>query len=519
MSDVFGPAQRISMVPGAVWSLRRGFWNGLTTLKFRGNRPAVVPLPPVHERPVIPVPFQGRYPDIPINGLMVADHVPADEATPTKRVFTGIQTALYKVFPPMQSGLPAIPPDANEALSSAYPRARRRDLPLPRRPAEYAEGADLGRLAVASPYACYLQRTGEGRFRWDLAALDGFECQPGLRPPGAVVDFRIDESGRRLEAVSIDCDLGRSSPGDRDWKAATGLALCAVTTHLSLVRHFNWIHLVAGSHLAMATRNHLSPDHPLRRLLWPHVYGTQSSNQVVTGPLMSPGGDFEAVFTYTHRGMCELFEATFGDFDLGMIEPEVDAGRRGVLTAGIDTPALDNRRRLMGVLFAHTRRYLGTYYPDDDALAGNGEFGDWLAAMDRHLPHGVGVITAGGISLDGAARLLATLIYLVTVEHEIVGSGLWDYQLWSDIHPVRVYRDGSRPPLDVYLRLVNGDFVLNVQRTPLMTDFSGLAVDDRGAEAFRTFRTDLRHLQLNLDGLPSGCWRMEPKMLKANINA
>ncbi|MEW6472025.1 MAG: hypothetical protein AB1679_07130 [Actinomycetota bacterium] len=518
MSDAVGSAERNPMA-GAVWALRRGFWNGLTTVKFRGNRPAVVSAPPDRERPVVPIPFRAVYPDIPINGLVVADHVPADEVTPMKRVFTAVQTALYKVFPPMQGGLPAISPDANEALSSAYPPAHRRDFRLPRRPAEYAEGPDLGRLAVASPYACYLQRTGEGQLRWDLAALDGFECQPGLRPPAAVVDFRIDESGRRLEAVSIDCDLGRSSPGDRDWQAATGLALCAVTTHLSLVRHFNWIHLVAGAQLAMATRNHLSSDHPLRRLLWPHVYGTQSSNQVVTGPQMSPGGDFEAVFSYTHRGMCDLFEAMCGDFDLGMIEPDVDAGRRGVLAAGFDTPALDNRRQLMDVLLAHTRRYLDAYYPDEDSLAADGEFGDWLAAMDRDLPHGVGAITAGAVSVDGAARLLATLIYLVTVEHEIVGSGLWDYQLWSDVHPVRVYRDGSRPPLDVYLRLVNGDFILNVHRMLLMTDFSELAVDLRGAEAFRAFLRDLRGLQAELDRQPAACWRMEPKMLKANINA
>ena len=40
--------------------------------------------------------------------------------------------------------------------------------------------------------------------------------------------------------------------------------------------------------------------------------------------------------------------------------------------------------------------------------------------------------------------LVSTLIYLTTVEHEIVGSGVWDYQTWSDVQP----RPGARRRLD-----------------------------------------------------------------------
>ena len=97
--------------------------------------------------------------------------------------------------------------------------------------------------------------------------------------------------------------------------------------------------------------------------------------------------------------------------------------------------------------------------------------------------------------MDGAVLLLSTLIYLTTVEHEIVGSGVWNYQLWSDAQPVRIYRNGERQPLDVYQRLVNANFNLNVHRTPLMSDFSSLALDGDGADAFRRFRSDLADLQ------------------------
>ena len=33
--------------------------------------------------------------------------------------------------------------------------------------------------------------------------------------------------------------------------------------------------------------------------------------------------------------------------------------------------------------------------------------------------------------------------------------------------PVRLYRDGRREPLDVYQRLINANFILNVTRSPI----------------------------------------------------
>ena len=74
-------------------------------------------------------------------------------------------------------------------------------------------------------------------------------------------------------------------------------------------------------------------------------------------------------------------------------------------------------------------------------------------------------------------------------------------------------------PLDVYQRLVNANFNLNVHRTALLSDLSSLALDGGGADAFRAFRSDLMDLQASLDDSPAAPWRMEPKRLKANINA
>ena len=86
---------------------------------------------------------------------------------------------------------------------------------------------------------------------------------------------------------------------------------------------------MCGGPLAFVTQNQLPVGHPIRRLLQPHVYATQSSNQMVSIVQMAPGGDFEKLFSFTHDGMCALFEATCEQFDLRMVEPALDARRRG----------------------------------------------------------------------------------------------------------------------------------------------------------------------------------------------
>ncbi len=502
-----------------MWRIRSSFWNALLTLKFRRAKPLVIPVPVPDNRPIVAVPFASAFPRIPIRGLITADHVPRDERQTVALMFCKFQAWLVRVFSPMQSGLPAVVADPEVALDQAYRPAMRRCFPTPLRAPGLDGGIDLGTMAVASPYSCYLQQDDDGRFHWDLSLLDSFECHAGLRSPAAQVEFELDPTSGTLRAVRIDSDLGVSVPTDSDWEVATQLAMCAVTTHLSLVRHFNWIHLVAGQPLAIATRNRLSASHPLRRLLQPHTHSTQASNQMVTIVQMEPGGDFENMFSFTHSGMCELMEATVSEYDLRTSHPALDTRMRGVAGSSVRSPALRNRESLADVIEAHVRRYLSIYYPSDGAVSGDSSLGAWTEDLAESIPNGVRELVGSQPTFEGMVALVSTCIYLTTVEHEIVGSGVWDYQLWSDAQPTRVHRNGQRPPLDVYSRVVKANFNLNVHRTPLMSDFSPLALDAKGAAAFRQFHQDLASLQSEMDQEPSSSWRIEPRRLKANINA
>lgn len=522
------------------WLLKKWFWNGLTRFKYRTNRPVRIPAPRETRRKLEPIKISGLLPEIPINHIQVANRVPGDEASwcfwrpgPVfrswlRQAFYTAQKALQRWLPPMQEGLPSIDANPAQALDAAYNRRYRKLFNPPKLPAEYAGDVDLGRLAVESPYACYLEKiSSDGNYQWDFWALGKYEHHTGLHSLGVRVLFRAvpdsDPARRRLVAEQIDSERGVSRPGDPDWPLARELALCAATTHMSLVRHFCWTHLIGSSALAIATRNCLPGDHPVRRLLWPHTYGTQDSNLLATKSQLTPGGDFEAIFSFTYRGLCGLFDDSHDGFNLARLHPKWDVERRGLLGGGFALPVHDNRQELFEVMYRHARNYLGHYYASDDNLRQDPYYGCWVQELKRLIPHGTQELLGAVPTLQSAAHLIAAFIFLESVEHESLGTNLWNYQLWPHVQPVRVYRNGQRLPLDVYQRLVNSNFILNVHRTNLLEDFSYLALDSAGADAMRQFSAELQELQHAIDNRPTSpaeaLWRIEPKNLEVNINA
>ena len=508
------------------WFLRKWFWIFIAWFKAAMNKPLDIPLPGPQGPRITPVPLCDAVPGLPIQRVLVCPpaQIPADERSASKTGFYRLQVWLYQAFSPMQPGLPNINADPDHALRRTYTWLHRRRFGPPVLPAEYLRSPDLGSLAVRGPYACYTRKNADGRFEWDLRSLSAAEHHEGLLTLGARVVFEVDPTQRVLRAVRIDSALGASVPGDTGWELSKKLALCSATTHLSLVRHFNWVHLAAASPLATATRNTLPADHPLLRLLWPYLYATHQSNDTVTRGQLLPGGDFETTFSYSFGGLCQLFDDTWAGLDFGINDPVMDARARQVIGQGFDTPTEDNLAALFDLMHEHALDYLSLYYPHAaqgtgiEGLRDDGVLLDWLDALNRLVPNGVG-LTRDSVDLAGLARLVARCIYLVSAQHEILGSFLWNYQLWTHRQPVRVYASGQPEPVDVYQRLVNANYNLNVSRRALMSDFSALAPDELGAQSMRRFQQRLQDLQSRMDSEPWTVWKLYPRALKVNINA
>jgi Lipoxygenase len=501
-----------------MWKLKSLFWNWLLVQKFQFSKPRRVPIPTDTACKIRRIPLVQRYPSIPISNIFVADHIPADETERARLIFCKVEALLYRVFPPKEPNLASIDADPAIAIARAYGDMHQKCFPAPVLPEEYQGPIDLGYLAVAGPYFCYLQRAPEGGYEWDLRELGRYECHPGLRTLGVRVLFVVDEAARRLVPVEIDCELGRCTPTDPEWQLAQKIALCAATTHLSLVRHFNGIHLALVAQFAVATRNTLAANHPVRRLVWPHVWGTQYSNEIITELFMMKGGDLEEIFSFTHAGLCKLIADTYEQYDIRVIDPSIDVDRRGIIKSEFDVPALENRLAHLDVILSHTYRYLNLYYSSDQDLQEDAQIREWVNELNRLVPGGVDRLLGDKFTIEGVARFIAAYIYAGTVEHDVIGSGLWDYQLWTHVQPARVYEDGRREPIDVYQRLVNFNFICNVSRAPLLQDLSYLALDAAGSAAFSRFLAELAALQASLETEDAACWKTSPKILELSVN-
>jgi arachidonate 15-lipoxygenase len=203
-----------------------------------------------------------------------------------------------------------------------------------------------------------------------------------------------------------------------------------------------------------------------------------------------------------------------------VLDPFTDAKDQEIYNSEFDLPTLENRRAHWNVISSHAYRYLRLYYDSDQELREDTAIKAWINDLNHYVPNGVYKLLDDKLTIEGVARLVTAYIYAGTVEHEAIGTGLWNYQLWTHVQPVRVYKNGRREPVDLYQRLVNYNFILNVSRAPLLQDLSYLAGNDRaGAVAFSTFLAELADLQIRLKAEPDECWKLYPADLEVSVNS
>jgi arachidonate 15-lipoxygenase len=479
-----------------------------------------VPVPADNPRKLVPVAFEKYFPGVILDNVRVGDYVPDDEKSAARLATSKALDWLARHFGPNQPALWEIADDPVIALRHAYPRLLESCFPTPKRPESLEPPlADLGDLAVRGPFALLIERGDDDLWYWQLEHLAEHDHHDGIVPLGCKVCFQVSAAENRLKPIWIESALGHISESDAVWHSAVHLAMCAANTELALVRHYNWVHLAFGCHVAIASRNWLPAEHPVRRLLWPHVHGTQYSNELSARAQLPQHGDFAQVFSLTATGVWSLFSETYQSFDAVVHDPHLDAVRRGVDKASFPTPTDDSLCRFYDIFLNHTNRYLAHYYPTCGSACEDAHVRRWRQALEDLVPNGVKSICPLDPNQTELARLCASIIYFATVQHDLVGTFLWNYQLWSDTAPVRIYENGERVPVDVYQRLVHGNFVLNVSRTPLMQDFSYLALDPNGADTFKMFLRELEELDQALTAEGPSLWQLRPRHLEAHINA
>lgn len=505
----------------ASWRLKKRFWSGWHSLRFTLAKQRKISQPRATKRSIGTMPFSRVDHEIQLQKILVFDKLPRDEAALGMRVLTRLGLFLNRVVPPMTAGAPEIDLDIEKALDSSLSKSYRKHFRCPQLPAELgcAGMPELELLAIKSPYSVFIERGDDGRLQWDFKMLGSFEHQDGLRSLGVQVFFDESPDTHKIAATEVNSDeFGRVFRGGPNWEASKAVAICAATTHLALTRHFNYVHLIGANHWDVTVRNHLAPDHPVYRLVWPHIANGLYTNYGITRCQLLADGDFVNIYSFTHRGLLAYYDAMYERYRVTITDPVADWEHRGLGDATFHRPSQDNLVDLFTIMRNHAQRYLEVYYDSDEHLRADRTVRAWLAALDALIPNGISGLLGDRVTRDGLARLIGAFIYEGNTIHDLAGTTLWDYQLWADRNPTRVYRDGRRIPVDVFQRMVNNNFGLQLRRAPLLADYSYLALDVKGAAAFKRFYGDCQELQARYDTAEAGPWRMQPSQLEISMN-
>lgn len=432
--------------------------------------------------------------------------------------------------------IPPIPSDHSRMIRKIYPKSFMRAWPHPPVvPPEVGSSTDLlADLAVAGPFADYVKRISEDEvsrvnaispghvdgdaFTIDLEELGRHAVKDGVLPIGCTVIFRYDEDGNRLATQSVVYRDAVVTRTDDSWAQVEKVALCSLSTHLTIIKHNVYIHLMYLTVHTAVTIDTLHPEHPIRRLIH-HCFQTAliGNYEVSQFQIRGQRSYCCTLFSYDYDRMIEVINAYLDVFDIRTMDPIRHARLRGVDHPEFPYPFLANVASLWDIIWSYVSEYVDHYYLGDYDAAKDLELEAWYQALHQRIPGGIEHY-AGPLKKDAVKKLCATLIYTSTVTHDNVNNIIWNYTTLHQYIPTVVPEDGSLPRADLAF-----DFLSTIIGTwkpfnMLLDGISSVALDAEGRRIMDGFVDAMKVRQAEMDAEPFTYHTIYPKKLNFSIS-
>ena len=498
----------------AAWRLRKFVWactwSFIVVMRLWPRRVRV----PTEDNAIELIPAPESYPDFRSAALVIPSDVPRAEMTLPGAMTVQVLHVLQDVYPIIASHQPDASADPEQRVKDAYswvyrlvkqPPAWDPELERARR-----EGNLLGALATGGPFAKLVERkraTG-GDYLIDLEYLARYQVRDGLAPLGCQI--HLSERHGRLLPTGIGYRGQTAAPGDTRWAFLERIALCSLATHTTVWRHGMQYHVGGVAPFAVMTHQ-LPPNHPIRRLLTPHIADTLSTNFHTHLTLRRSGFDVMG-FSFPYDTILRYYDDGANYFNITRLDPRADTTRRGIADS-IDYPYLQQASGYFDFFETYVREYLEHYYPDEATLAMDAAAQTWFSSLDRHVRHGIAEY-AGALTRASLTRLCALYIYSVSVEHE--DNTMWNYATFL---PATVREDGGAESVGQVQAIMDFEMVIASATNKLTRDFSHVALDPRGAAIMQGFQSRLQALQAQMEREPRTHWRIYPRDLEASVSA
>ncbi|CAB3376043.1 Hypothetical predicted protein [Cloeon dipterum] len=174
--------------------------------------------------------------------------------------------------------------------------------------------------------------------------------------------------------------------------------------------HLGYTHLLMES-LCVAAHRHLSPSHPIFRLLAPHFLYLLMINARGLERIISPGGWVDSVMALGSPGLHELIRRGFSQWRLDVQgDLEKDLESRGVLDPKILPyyPFRDDAVPFFHVIKNYVKNVVNYYYSSPEKLEGDFEVQGWVKEMATSQAE-------GGLGMGGVPEKIENLEQLVQI--------------------------------------------------------------------------------------------------------
>ncbi len=363
---------------------------------------------------------------------------------------------------------------------------------------DYTTDAAFARALVQGPAAPIIERRGE-QFVVDVRILAGLERHPGTRPIAALVTFDFADGVPFLVSIELEDGAVRTPQDGEAWEIAKLIAAAGIQTWLVVGPHLLYTHFLTAGAMATATVSELGADHPVRRLLTPHIAGTLRVNDRAGKTLLGPFGNVQAVYTFPWSSVQILLARAVAQFDPLCYDLPHDLNRRGVadLAASGEYPYGADALLLWNAMLLYVREYLCAYYPDDAAIRADAELQAFIASYLRLSPG------LAGDGLDTLARTLCARIFGVSVYHKMVGGLSLEFLTHPYFLPHKVGPGDRVDDVVPYREETEANLAAKFGTTyrtwALTADWPSVALDAKGRAVMEAFQADLKTIGEHID--------------------
>lgn len=284
-------------------------------------------------------------------------------------------------------------------------------------------------------------------------------------------------------------------PGDELWGHAKLGFRSSLGMSLTCKDHLAHLHWIKANGLHNAAREALSPDHPVRRLLKQHYYGTGEINFSSKDMLLPVGQFAHRTFALSDAGWVSYFTDVVRDFKYESLPQSFAA--RGLPQSFLDAwPVSADGLRLWNCIGAYVRSFISLFYPSGDAqVAADAELVAFWAHFEGQIDQGW---CLPPLSFDSLVTLLTDLIWWVTGGHEFVGA-IVEYLTPPDGLPGKIIDGRCDVDVQTYAQALVIIALTGIGQPSLMSDWTHLFhvpswpkdVQQSALEVVRQFQSNL----------------------------